>query len=185
MPCSPSRKHGPETGYQSGRRPPGGTHICSGTDTILFRVRGRRVQHRDFPGCPQSSRPHSSRCLLRYCQRSGYVCLRSSRWQPYAGATRPRGHGIRSKLCNGGCASPKICTLPYYWLATRCGTLTNVPARTIRVIKWIGVVPVVGVCTQCKREFAVPLALLKRVTDAQASLQHQFDAHKCEQLPAD
>ena len=32
----------------------------------------------------------------------------------------------------------------------------------------------------CSREFKVPMSALKRTADAQASLQEQFDRHKCE-----
>ncbi len=53
------------------------------------------------------------------------------------------------------------------------------PARILRVEKWLGTVPVVAVCTRCGRDFRVPLALLKRTTDAQESLRKQFAEHKC------
>jgi hypothetical protein len=52
-------------------------------------------------------------------------------------------------------------------------------ARTLRVEKWLGPVPAVAVCTQCGRNFKVPLALLKRTTEAQESLRKQFAEHKC------
>ncbi len=52
-------------------------------------------------------------------------------------------------------------------------------ARTIRVTKWIGPVPAVAVCSQCGREFKVPLTSLKRTTDAQESLRKQFAEHRC------
>jgi hypothetical protein len=40
-------------------------------------------------------------------------------------------------------------------------------------------VPAIGVCTLCERQFAVPLADLKRVADAQQSLSRQFAGHDC------
>ena len=50
----------------------------------------------------------------------------------------------------------------------------------LRVVKWLGTTPAVGVCTLCSREFQVPMSALKRTADAQASLQEQFDRHRCE-----
>jgi hypothetical protein len=51
--------------------------------------------------------------------------------------------------------------------------------RRLRVAKWLTTTPAVGVCTLCSREFKVPMSALKRTADAQASLQEQFDRHKC------
>lgn len=55
--------------------------------------------------------------------------------------------------------------------------------RNIRVTKWMGMVPVVAVCTACGREFKASLNELRQVTAAQESLRRQFDAHACEQEP--
>jgi hypothetical protein len=52
--------------------------------------------------------------------------------------------------------------------------------RRLRVLKWLGTVPAVAVCTLCNREFKVPVAALKKVADAQASLKLQFDQHPCQ-----
>ena len=52
-------------------------------------------------------------------------------------------------------------------------------ARNLRVTKWLGPVPAVGVCSQCGREFKVPLTSLKRNIDAQESLRKQFAEHRC------
>src|SRR5438067_6367595 len=52
--------------------------------------------------------------------------------------------------------------------------------RRLRVAKWLSTTPAVGVCTICGREFKVPMIALRRTADAQASLQEQFDRHKCE-----
>jgi hypothetical protein len=52
-------------------------------------------------------------------------------------------------------------------------------ARNLRVTKWLGPVPAVGVCSQCGREFKVPLTSLKRTTGAQESLRKQFAEHRC------
>ena len=52
-------------------------------------------------------------------------------------------------------------------------------ARTIRVTKWLGSTPAVAVCSYCRREFKVPLALLKQTANAQESLRKQFAEHLC------
>jgi hypothetical protein len=39
--------------------------------------------------------------------------------------------------------------------------------RRLRVLKWLGTVPAVGVCTFGNPEFKVPLTAMKRVADAQ------------------
>lgn len=51
--------------------------------------------------------------------------------------------------------------------------------RNLRVAKWLGTIPAVGVCTLCNRELKVPVSAMKRVADAQESLRLQFAAHKC------
>jgi hypothetical protein len=56
--------------------------------------------------------------------------------------------------------------------------------RSLRVVKWIGPIPAIGVCTDCAMNFKVPLEMLKRTSDAQESLRKQFDAHKCERHDA-
>ena len=53
--------------------------------------------------------------------------------------------------------------------------------RNIRVTKWMGMLPVVAVCTACGREFKASLNELRRATAAQESLQRQFDQHMCEE----
>ncbi len=52
--------------------------------------------------------------------------------------------------------------------------------RHLRVLKWIGTIPAVAVCTGCERQFTVPLSALKRVADAQQSLRVQFAEHDCQ-----
>jgi hypothetical protein len=51
--------------------------------------------------------------------------------------------------------------------------------RNLRVVKWLASTPVAGECTQCRRQFSVPLPALRRVSDAQESLRKQFTEHKC------
>lgn len=60
-----------------------------------------------------------------------------------------------------------------------CGKLKGVEKRSLRVGKWLGTVPAIGVCTRCSRTFKVPLDSLKRTSDAQESLRKQFAEHKC------
>jgi hypothetical protein len=52
-------------------------------------------------------------------------------------------------------------------------------AANLRVVKWIGAIPVIGVCTVCDLSFTVPLPAIKRVADAQESLRVQFAEQKC------
>src|SRR5437763_12347243 len=52
--------------------------------------------------------------------------------------------------------------------------------RRLKVAKWLSTTPAVGVCTRSSREFKVPMNTLKSTANAQASLQEQFDRHKCE-----
>ena len=55
----------------------------------------------------------------------------------------------------------------------------NVAKVNLRVTKWLGTVPVVGVCTNCERTFKVPLGSLNRTSAAQESLRKQFVEHRC------
>jgi len=57
--------------------------------------------------------------------------------------------------------------------------------RNLRVLKWIGTVPAVATCTECERQFTVPITSLKRVADAQQYLSTQFAEHDCERKVAD
>jgi hypothetical protein len=58
-------------------------------------------------------------------------------------------------------------------------TIVAMPKRNLRVTKWLGTIPAIGVCTFCDRLFYVPLTALKKVADAQESLRVQFTEHKC------
>lgn len=51
--------------------------------------------------------------------------------------------------------------------------------RNLRVVKWLASTPAVAECTQCQRQFSVPLPVLRRVADAQENLRKQFAEHKC------
>lgn len=54
------------------------------------------------------------------------------------------------------------------------------PKGNLRVVKWLGTIPAIGICTFCNRQFKVPMTAMKRVADAQETLRLQFAAHKCE-----
>lgn len=53
------------------------------------------------------------------------------------------------------------------------------PKRNLRVLKWIGPVPALAVCTACGREFKVPTNILGGVVQAQETLRVQFAEHVC------
>jgi len=53
--------------------------------------------------------------------------------------------------------------------------------RILRVLKWLGTTPAIAICTQCNREFKVPLEVLKRVGGAAENLKLQFAHHQCEE----
>jgi hypothetical protein len=58
------------------------------------------------------------------------------------------------------------------------------PKRNLRVVKWLGSTPAIGVCEFCSHQFKVPMTALAKTAEAQASLQEQFDRHKCERQDA-
>jgi len=62
---------------------------------------------------------------------------------------------------------------------TKNWSLWVMSKRSLRVIKWLGTVPAVGICTFCARNFKVPPDSLKRTSDAQGNLQKQFGEHVC------
>jgi hypothetical protein len=56
--------------------------------------------------------------------------------------------------------------------------------RALRLVKHLGRIPAVAVCTVCGKTFEAPLTALLTVKDAEASLQQQFYGHKCERKDA-
>ena len=52
--------------------------------------------------------------------------------------------------------------------------------RGLIVVKWMGIVPLAGMCTCCGRNFDVPADSLRTKSDAMESLGKQFDEHTCE-----
>jgi hypothetical protein len=59
------------------------------------------------------------------------------------------------------------------------------PKRHLRVLKWLGTTPAIAVCSECNREFRVPLEVLKRVGGAAEHLKLQFSRHVCDQDKAE
>jgi hypothetical protein len=51
--------------------------------------------------------------------------------------------------------------------------------RSVRIVKWLSTTPAIGMCGFCSQQFKVPTTQLAKATDAQASLEEQFDRHKC------
>jgi hypothetical protein len=56
----------------------------------------------------------------------------------------------------------------------------EMPRRYLRIVKWLGLTPAIGVCVACGKEFKVPLTLLCKTADAKTSLDEQFYRHKCQ-----
>ena len=54
-----------------------------------------------------------------------------------------------------------------------------VSKRILRVTKWLNQRPVTAICELCGKDFKAPMTALAKTKDAQASLQQQFDLHKC------
>jgi hypothetical protein len=52
--------------------------------------------------------------------------------------------------------------------------------RALRIVKDLGRIPAVAICTVCGKIFEATLGALVSATDAEASLQQQFYGHKCE-----
>ena len=52
--------------------------------------------------------------------------------------------------------------------------------RALRLVKHLGRIPAVAVCTVCGKTFEAALTALLTVKTAEASLQQQFYGHKCE-----
>jgi hypothetical protein len=59
-------------------------------------------------------------------------------------------------------------------------TLSFMAKRSLRVVKWLSSTPAIGVCEFCTKEFKAPLPALAKTADAHASLQEQFERHKCQ-----
>ena len=55
--------------------------------------------------------------------------------------------------------------------------------RNLRIVKRVKNVPVIGICEFCKVEFQAGHQPVGQQARAQAVIQQQFNAHKCE--PAD
>ena len=49
----------------------------------------------------------------------------------------------------------------------------------LRVTRWLSSTPTLAVCSQCSRQFKVPLTVMHRTKDAEAYLQEAFRRHPC------
>jgi hypothetical protein len=54
------------------------------------------------------------------------------------------------------------------------------PKRILRVVKWIGTTPAIGMCSACERQFTLPVGALRNVVEARTKMQALFDEHQCE-----
>jgi hypothetical protein len=52
--------------------------------------------------------------------------------------------------------------------------------RALRIVKNLGRMPAVAICTVCGRTFEATLGAFVSAKDAEANLQQQFYGHKCE-----
>jgi len=55
----------------------------------------------------------------------------------------------------------------------------GMPKPRLRIVKWLGSTPAIGVCEFCSSQFKVPLTAMAKTAEAQTNLQEQFDRHKC------
>jgi hypothetical protein len=51
--------------------------------------------------------------------------------------------------------------------------------RNLRIVKWAGHIPTLGICEHCNAQFSVAREALADPDAALASISDQFDAHKC------
>jgi hypothetical protein len=50
----------------------------------------------------------------------------------------------------------------------------------MRITRTISGTPVAAVCTECTREFKLPMTMMGKTSGARANLEELFDRHKCE-----
>ena len=65
-------------------------------------------------------------------------------------------------------------------MAGRQWEAADMAKRALRVVKNLGRIPAVAVCTVCGKTFEAPLGALVSVKDAEANLQQQFYGHRCD-----
>ncbi len=53
------------------------------------------------------------------------------------------------------------------------------PKRSLRIVKRVKNVPVIGICESCKTQFQAEHQPAGQQSRAQAVIQQQFNAHKC------
>jgi hypothetical protein len=86
----------------------------------------------------------------------------------------------KADLCTGANDSAGKRNVMCHQLQASTEKKLHMLQRRLRVVKWLSTTPALAACTLCSREFKVPMSALRRTADAQASLQEQFDRHKCE-----
>jgi hypothetical protein len=95
---------------------------------------------------------------------------------------RRRG-GIKGRsegsIAQGERAEGSKCLIQQFLIVTSGLETVSMSKRNLRVVKWLGTVPAIGVCTFCNRQFKVPITAMKRVADAQQALRLQFAGHDC------
>ncbi len=60
-----------------------------------------------------------------------------------------------------------------------CGRLYPMPKRSLRIVKRVKNVPVIGICENCKAQFQAEHQPAGQQARAQAVIQQQFNAHTC------
>ena len=55
------------------------------------------------------------------------------------------------------------------------------PKARLQFNKYVGATPTIATCSACGRRFTTPLTRLRKLADALASLQEQFERHVCPQ----
>jgi hypothetical protein len=63
---------------------------------------------------------------------------------------------------------------------TKLWETVSMPKRNLRIIKRIKNVPVIGVCESCQVQFQAEHQPAGQQARAQAVIQQQFNAHKCQ-----
>ena len=58
------------------------------------------------------------------------------------------------------------------------------PKRSLRIIKRVKNVPLVGICEACREQFQAEHQPVGQQSRAQAVIQQQFNAHKCKPTDA-
>ena len=66
---------------------------------------------------------------------------------------------------------------------TKLWETMSMPKRNLRIVKRVKNVPVIGICESCKVQFQAEHQPAGQQSRAQAVIQQQFNAHKCQPEP--